>query len=459
VSRSGGVHKAVRRDREGEGSLRTQRKWAQILSIFLAASGCTNAVPTSDDGNLIPVDAVTVEVHLPFASFARDLRSFSGFGSPADVPVTVLAHQWEGELESRALVRIDSLPDWIAVRLPGSSSPAVHADSMYQPVSGKVILRLDTLGLGGESFELEAGAVLTPWDPETANWEVASDTLGAVSPSSWPEPGGGPVRSLVSETWGPADGDSLVLDIDSLTITEMTEADRSDRGLRVRGLTKGTRIRVMDVDLRVLARSSINPDTLVEVTAELDRGTVIYSPSPETSSDVLQIGGAPADRTTFRMELPLSVDVGVEVCAKVRCPLELRADRILFAGLVLHTHTTLSPGFAPASSIAVEVRPVLSPERLPRSPLSPPVNPGADGLAPDVFSSETETLYEIPMTGYLRTLLEPDLAGGVAPSSTLALLVRPEPPGLEVISFYGVGTQLGPYLRLVLTVSDGVPLP
>ena len=459
MSRSGGAHKTVGRDRQGEGALRTQRKWAQILPVFLAASGCTDAVPTSDDGNLIPVDAVTVEVHLPFASFARDLRSFSGFGSPADVPVTVLAHQWEGELESRALVRVDSLPDWIAVRLPGSSSTALHADSMYQPVSGKVILRLDTLGLGGESFELEAGAVLTPWDSETANWEVASDTLGAVSPSPWPEPGGGPVRSLVSATWSPVDGDSLVLDIDSLTVTEWAEADQSDRGLRVRGLTEGTRLRVMGVDLRVLARSSINPDTLVEVTAELDRGTVIYSPSPETSSDVLQIGGAPADRTTFRMELPPSVDAGVEVCSKVHCPLELRADRILFAGLVLHTHTTLSPGFAPASSIAVEVRPVLSPERLPRSPLSAPVNPGADGLAPDFFSSETKTLYEIPMTGYLRTLLQPDLAGGVAPSPTLALLARPEPPGLEVISFYGVGTELEPYLRLILTVSDGVPLP
>ncbi len=459
MSRSGGAYKTVGRDMQGQRSLRTRRRWVQILSVFLAASGCTDAVPTSDDGDLIPVDAVTVEVHLPFASFARDLRSFSGFGSPADVPVTVLAHQWEGELESRALMRFDSLPDWIAVRLPGSSSTSVHADSMYQPVSGKVILRLDTLGLGVESFELEAGAVLTPWDSETANWEVASDTVGAVSPSPWPEPGGGPVRSLTSATWSPVDGDSLVLDIDSLTVTEWAEDDRSDRGLRVRGLTKGTRLRVMGVDLRVLARSSINPDTLVEVTAELDRGTVIYSPSPETSLDVLQIGGAPADRTTFRMELPSSVDAGVEVCAKVHCPLELRADRILFASLVLHTHTTLSPGFAPASSIAVEVRPVLSPERLPRSPLSAPVNPGAVGLAPEFFSSETETLYEIPMTGYLRTLLQPDLGGGVAPSPTLTLLVRPEPSGLEVLSFYGVGTQLEPYLRLILTVSDGVPLP
>ena len=447
----------MERTRQGE-SLRTRRRWAQLLPVFLAM-GCTDALPTSDNGDLIPVDAVTVEIRLPFASFARDLRSFSGFGSPAEVPVPVVTHRWEGELESRALVRFGSLPDVINVRPPGGDSTSTQPDSMYQPVSGKVILRLDTLGLGFESFDLEAGAVLTAWDADTASWEVASDTLGAVSPSPWPEPGGGPVRVLASVTWSPVAADSLVFEIDSLTVTEWAETDRSDRGLRVRGTTEGSRLRVVGVDLRVLARSSINPDTLVEVTAGLDRGTVIYSPRPQTSSDVLQIGGAPADRITFRMELPSSVDAGAEVCAKVRCPLELRADRVLFAGLALHTHATLSPGFAPVDTVVVEIRPVLSPERLPRSPLSSPVNDGVDFLAPELFTSETETLYEIAMTRYLRGLLQPDSVGGAATSPTLALLARPEPSGLEVISFHGPGTQLEPYLRLILTVSDGVPLP
>ena len=448
----------MERTRQGERSLRARSRWAQLLTVFLAV-GCTDALPTSDDVDLIPVDAVTVEIRLPFASFVRDLRSFSGFGSPADVPVAVVAHEWEGELESRALVRFGSLPDVINVRLPGGDSTATQPDSMYQPVSGKVILRLDTLGLGFESFDLEAGAVLTAWGAETASWEVASDTLGAVSPSPWPEPGGGPVRVLASVTWSPVVADSLVFEIDSLTVTEWAETDRSDRGLRVRGTTEGSRLRVLGVDLRVLARSSINPDTLVEVTAGLDQGTVIYSPRPQTSSDVLQIGGAPADRITFRVELPSSVDAGAEVCAKVLCPLELRADRVLFAGLALHTHTTLSPGFAPVDTVVAEVRPVLSPERLPRSPLSAPVNDGVDFLAPESFSSETETLYEIAMTRYLRSLLQTDSVGGEAASPTLALLARPEPSGLEVISFHGPGTQLEPYLRLILTVSDGVPLP
>ncbi len=436
-------------------SLRTRRGCLPIALALLAVSGCTDAVPTSDDGDRIPVQAETVEVRLSFSSFARDLQSFSGFGSPADLPVPIVANQWAGELESRLLVRFAPLPEVINVLPPGATTGA-EPDSTFQPVSARVVLRMDTLDVGSEPFDFSADAILSPWHPETASWEVAVDTLGGVT--EWPEPGGGPVRPLGSVTWLPEMADSVMFEIDSLTVAEWAEADRPDRGLRVSGTTVGSRLRVASVGYDVRVRSEINPDSLILVSPGEDGATVVYSPTPETSDDVLLIGGAPARRATFRVELPASVQPSAEVCARIDCPLEIRAERILFAGFALHSHPTLSPGLAPLDSVRVQLRSVLSPDRLPRSPLSVPVSAGIERLPPELFSAQTETLHEIPMTAYVRSLLGAD-SSEVGVLSTLALLSDPEARSLEVVSFYAPGTVLEPYMRLILTVSDGVSLP
>ncbi len=456
--REGEHHLRSRIDaRRGDRSLKTLCRWPVLLAGF-SVSGCTDAVPTSDDGGLIPVSAETVEIRLPFSAFASDLRSFSGYGLPASLPVAIVAHEWAGELESRALLRFGLLPDVINVLPPGVEVGAI-ADSTFQPVSGKVIIRLDTLGLtsGPESFDLEADAILTSWHPETANWELAADTLGGRV--EWPEPGGGPARALGGVTWLPSVADSVVLEIDSLTVAEWTESEEPDRGLRIRGTTEGSRLRLRSVEFTARVRSEVNPDSLIQVPATPGRATIIYSPSPEHSPAVIKIGGVPADRAIFKLELPSTVDPGPDVCARIPCPLELRPERLLFAGLALHSHTTVSPGFAPVDTVALQVRTVLSPERLPRSPLSQIIQSEIEGLAPELFSSETETLYQISMTAYVQSLLQLDALGQATPPPSIAILANPEPAGLEVLSFYGPGTELEPQLRLILTVADGVPLP
>ena len=428
-----------------------------VLLVLHGASGCTDETPTSGDEGLIPIDVLTVDIRLPFSSFAEELRSFSGFGSASELPEVLIAHQFAGELESRAMLAFGALPDMISVLPPGATTGALP-DSSYEAAFGKVVIKLDTVGLAFESgFDLEAEAILTAWHAGTADWEFAVDTLGVST--LWPEPGGGPVRPITSVTWAPAVSDSLIFQIDSTTVQEWAEADRFDRGLRIRGTTEGSRLRVLSADFRVSARSSINPDTLVEVSAEVERATIIYSPSPIGSPDVIRVGGAPAARTTFRMVLPSSVDPGPEACARIDCPLELEADRILFAGLALHTHATLSAGFSPMDSVSVELRPVLNPERLPRSPLDFPVHGALIFLAPELFSSQSENLLQIPMTSYLRGFLEVDSTNKGIESPTFALMAGSEASGLEVLSFYAPGTQLEPYLHLVLSVSDGVPLP
>ncbi len=430
--------------------------WFLATIAVAVGSGCADAVPTSSDGGRIPVDAETIEVRLPFSSFARDYQILSGFQSPAEVPTLTIAHEWAGELESRPVIRFGSLPDVVNVIPPGSTTGA-QPDSMFQPVSGKVILRLDTLGLGEQRFELEADAILTPWHSETVSWELAADTLGGRLP--WPEPGGGPVRPVDSATWFPIVADSVVFDIDSLTVTEWADADLPDRGLRVRTTTPGSRLSVRRLDLRVMVRSEINPDTLIQISANPGRATFIYTPTPLVSDTVLMVGGAPAARALFRIELPETVDPGPEACARVSCPVSLSADRLLFASLALRTFPTLSPGFAPVDSVAVQVRPVLAPPRLPRSPLSAPIQVAGPPLPPEWFSTEPQTPYEIGMTNYFRSLIQPDTTRGPGPSSTLAILADPEPSGLDVISFFGPGSEAAPELRLILTVTDGVSIP
>ncbi len=244
-----------------------------------------------------------------------------------------------------------------------------------------------------------------------------------------------------------------------MTVAEWVQAELPDRGLRLSSTTPESRLRVTEVDFRVMVRSEVNPDTLILVEANPGRATVIYTPSPQTAEGVFQVGGAPATRALFRLEVPESVDPGPAACARVECPVDVSVDRLLFASLALRTHPTLSPGFSPVDTVMVQLRPVLAPGRLPRSPLGSPVQSGLGGLAPELFSSQAETLYEIPMTSYLRNLLQPDSARAPNSSSTLAILSNPEPAGLEVVSFFGPGTPLEPQLRLILTVTDGLSLP
>ncbi len=75
-----------------------------LALVFWSLMGCQEELPTAGRDDLIPVEAVTVEVLLSFDEFAENLRVFGGFGSPSELSYSVLAHSFEGELEARALI-------------------------------------------------------------------------------------------------------------------------------------------------------------------------------------------------------------------------------------------------------------------------------------------------------------------------------------------------------------------
>jgi hypothetical protein len=458
-----------------------------LLAFFaglLSIQGCEDAIPTSTDGDLLPVEAVTVELRLPFSEFATDFQLFDGFGSTSILPSLVLAHEWEGTVEARSLFRFLDLPLTIFVFPPGSNTTV--ADSLFVPVSGEVALELDTLEVRGlPPFLLEAGVTQTPWHPPSVDWDFAVDTLGAQVP--WPEPGAGPVAFAGQGEWDPnADGGGggsesdpplitrATIPLDSAGVTALLDTTVVGRGVRVSSLSPESRFRVRSAELVVRVRSSVNPDTIVAITVGVRSVALLQDPPPSLDPAAFPIGGAPAVRATFRFDLPESVPGSPAVCALVTCPVELLAERLVYAGLEFYTHEVIPTGLRPIQETVIELRPVLSPESLPRSPLGFPLACPSGECAmtlpstvieEDFFTSELGTRVDLPMTRYVRDLLRDDGSSATPVPSTLVLMNGVDPQTLlelrplQYSTFWGPGTELEPTLRLVLTVASGVSPP
>jgi hypothetical protein len=440
--------------------------------------GCSDQVPTSTDGDDVPVEAVTVELRLPFAEFVSDFQLYDGFGSTSVLSALVVAHDWEGDVEARSLFRFVALPRAVFVFPPGQNVSV--RDSILTPVSGSLALEMDTLEARGPApYRLQAAVIETAWHAPSASWALAVDTLGAQIP--WPVPGAGPVERTGEAEWDPfahppdsAQVTEVVIPLDSASIAALVDTIDVHHGLRVSSLDPDTRLRIRSAELRVVVRPSIHPDTLVNLALAVSQIAYIQDPPPTLDPASFPIGGAPAVRAVFHLDLPESVSGTPEVCALVTCPIELLPERLVYAGLELHTAPPTPIGLRPVQETVIELRPVLSAERLPRSPLGFPLAcPTGDcsmtlpstTVSEEDFTVELGTRVDMPMTRYVRDLLREEgtlqapvprtiaLMNGLDPVSNLEL--RP----LEYSTFWGAGTELEPMLRLILTVSDGVPPP
>ena len=426
---------------------------------------CTDQVPTFDDGAAIPVDAETVEVLIPFSEFGRDFQAFGGFASQADLGRLFVAHEYRGDFDARTLVRIGAFPVSISVFPEGESSTV--PDSAYVPLGGNLVIRMDTTRLvPDEAVELAAGQMEAgEWDIRTAKWNLAVDTLGGVV--QWDEPGGGPTRSLGSAMWDPQEADTLVIPVDSATANQWRDADESvDRSVRVESRSPGHLLGINSVEFRGHFQSSVNPDTVVTVVRGSVGTTFIYTPEPGVTQEEIRIGGAPARRAYFRVELPDRFEEGSAACELLpTCPMELTRDRVVYAGLVMQTRPVEPPAFEPLDTLRMDVRPALAADRIPRSPLGTSVQPTPRTFPPGVFAEEGSTRVEVPMTRYIQDLLGrpedplgPDQEDEERPS-TVALFSPAEPSGFQFGSLFGPGTEKEPFLRLILTITDGVELP
>ncbi len=431
------------------------------LVVALVASGCTDAVPTVEDGDSIPVNARTVEVILPFSEFIESMEVFAGFGSRADVPALHVALDYQDDFQARSLFRFGFLPATIQVFPPGETQSV--GDTAYVPIGGRLVVSMDTLRAVPEGIvELEAGAILSNWDVPTAGWELAVDTLGGVVP--WGEPGGGPVRSLGAASWNPQEGDTVVFAVDSVTATEWArEVNPARRAARISSATPGVLMDVRSARFVADVRSSINPDTVVNISANTTGSTFIYSPEPGVTPEEIRIGGAPARRAYLRFDLPTRLEPGSRACEELGdlCPLDLTPDRVIYAGLVLTGRPSEPAAFTPRDTIRLDARPALAGDRVPRSPLGQAIPARPRELLPSLLREGRRM--ELPITLYVESLLSQELGlrdeeAGEVPH-TVALLSPFEPTGFTFASLVGPGQEGEPFLRLLLTLSEGDLLP
>jgi hypothetical protein len=428
---------------------------------LLGVWACTDETPTFDDGDRIPVDAQTYEVFLPFEAFAEGFETFRGYGAVANLGIILLANDWSGEddpaegtLEARPLMRFGLPPDSIFAPMPEGPS---QVDSAFVPIGGEVTLVLDTAGVGEDPVSLQAFATEFAWHPGSASWSMGVDTVG--DRRSWPEAGGGPMRLIQEVTWLPFDGDTVTIEVDSVTAAEWADRDAEHRGLLLVTGAENIRTQVRSAAYRIQVRPSVNPDTLVWIGPFGTNSTFLYDPTPSAAPGTFQVGGTPAQRATFRIELPQVLDGDPEICQFIPCPLELRAEEILFASLVLQTSQTDPVALRPRNDFPLAARVVLAPDRLPRSPLGRSIQPRTRQIVPNFFTSEGQGSVELPVTQYLQEILVAMRAGEAGPPRTVALLSQSEPRGLEIATFQAPGGPGSLMLRLVLTISEGVTLP
>lgn len=444
--------------RKGRTRILSQFRWGvgrvAPLACAVVLSACTENTPTLGGEGRFPVRPVTVEWVIPFDRFASDLQVVGGFGRASEVGSAVVS--LSDSLESRAILRLAAYPR--SASLPDSLG-VIRTDTLITFLRGNLVLFLDSLRYTPAErpiplriLSLQGG----DFDPATATWELAVDTLGGRRP--WPQPGAGPAAVVAEEEWIPMESDSVVFPVDSATVAAWGDTLNPSRGIRVDAALSGSRVRVRSAALRLVTRPSVNRDTLVTLSVGAGQLSFVYAPLPAPPAGELRVGGAPAWRTAFRISLPPRIQAPDPLCATLSCPVELTPEAVVFAALDLRSRAAPA-GFRPADTLSVDVRPVLDPDRFPRSPLGSSFLPFGQLVAPEWFGSSPGRTVSVPVTNFVRDLVRGETPAGRPPPAALALLSPLEPLAFEFTPFEGPGTDGAPTLRILLTLMDGVRLP
>jgi hypothetical protein len=419
----------------------------------MAVVACQERLPTALDDGRLPDEPLTVEVDLDWSQFGSNLQVIGGYGSVTTLPRPIVAHTYQGTLESRMLLRFGPYPAAARVVDP-SGATVTDPDVTY--VGGRLVLTFDTLASTNTGqVALQVSALSDEWHPASASWGFAVDTVG--DQRAWTEAGAGPLDLLASTVWDPVTGDTVSLQLDSADVARWVDIADMSRGARVETTTDGVRLQLRQARLRITMRPTIDPDTLVEdTTAQVIEKTFIYDPPPPAPTGI-RVGGAPAWRTVMTVAVP-ALTGPPDLCAAVGCPYTPAAGDISYAALVLTSQAT-EAAFQPSDTMLLDVRPVLSPPALPKSPLGASQTGGVGApVAPELFGASAGTDVEIPVTFFVRTLLAP-ASGGSSPPATLVLLAANEPGSMTFASFFGSADPDPPVLRLIITVGTPQVLP
>ena len=433
----------------------TRMQMAVLLGLSaLGSVACAERTPTLVDPELLPAPPTSVEVRLPWEEFGSNLKVFGGYGDVYELGGGMVARSFAGTLDARTLVRFSTLATSAIVT---DSTGTARSDTVLSLRSGRVVAILDTVAsVTAGPVTLELATVTQRWHAASASWSMAVDTVGDRVP--WAEPGAGPVVRVSTAVWDPSKGDSVVFFLDTAAVKLFRDTSEVRRSALLGLLTEGARVKVDNVSLRAMVRPSLR-DTLLELTADKEAVTFLYTPEPGAPGDALRVGGAPAWRTVLDMAVPTQLTGPPSLCAVAGCPVKLTAVGLNYAALVLTTRRT-DPAFQPSDSLGLDARAVYDPSALPKSPLGSALIGGyGKMIGAQLFGTGEGTEVEIPITGFVRALLQGDTVAGFPPPRSLAILSALEPASLAFASFYGPGTPKGPKLRLIVSAGRSVELP
>ena len=448
----------ARQESSRKSKLLQSARWMLSVMVF---GGCAEENTTAPSIDLIQVDPQTVEIILPFADFVQDVEVVGGFGSTSDVVGGIVARDMNG-LNAKTLVRFGAYPDSVPV-VDESGITTAYSNLILR--GGRVLLFFDTLqGTVDQPVDVELFATRQPWHGATATWEVAVDTAG--NQTAWVSPGGGAAVSVGTGTFdrGFAGGDStafvdlVTVPLDSATVASWADTTDASRGLLVTASTPGTRLTLVRASLRLDVSPSANPDTTVEADGRVaELMSYIYDPAPQLPVGWLRVGGTPSWRSIITFRVPRMIGGSPEICGAVGCQFDVTTADLNLAELVLTSRLTEAP-FEPSDTTQMDIRPVLEPERMPKSPLGDLLGLQATTLPPAIFAERAGSQVGLTVTGLIRGILESE-GDGDLPLSTIALLNSTEPGRFGFASFEGLGAAGAPTLRLVLTLAGQVGLP
>ncbi len=434
---------------------------AAAAALAAVLGGCTDEIPTAAVDELVE-PGVAVEITLPFSDFVTSAAVYGGYGRASQLGGGVVAYEFgpgtdedgvEGPgLQAATLVRFARIPPTITTV---DSAGTNRIDTLPSYEAATILVRIDTAGSVADGpVEITAHTVSEDWDPVSASWQFAVDTLGNEVP--WSEAGGGALEEMAVGVWDPAQGDSVEIMLDSALLEVWTDTTLTARDIRLGTNDSGVRLHVSLVQLRVRTVPSINPDTVLTIPVATTAATFIYDPLPRPPDSALRVGGAPSWRTILNLDVPSTLTGYPGLCEALGCPVELTANQVSYAGLQL---TTLAgaPAFAPSDTMLLDVRMVTAPDFLPKSPLGPSTlsRRGGAPLHPELFRPPAGQAVEIPVTDLVRDQLRGEDPAGQPVTRTVALISILEPWSIEYATFAGRSSESPPSLRLILNFSRG----
>ena len=430
------------------------------VGVLAAAGACAEALPTVEREELVRSGFAT-EVILEYDEFASGARVYGGFGRASDLGAGFVAHDFgpqpddgsaqEG-LKASSLLRFGRYPKTAQV---SDTTGTTRPDSMLTFLFGRLVMRFDSLSSvhNDEPVEIFAHALTEPWDGATATWDYRVDSVG--HRERWSVPGGGAVEEIGRTTWDPETGDTIKIRVDSTWIAAWSDTTDFSRGVRVSTTTPGVRLRVSSALLRLETIPSSNPDSIIQVPSSTENRTFIYAPAATAPVKTLRVGGVPAWRTVLDLDIPSVLNRPDELCELVGCPVDITADHVSYAAIRLTTRTG-ARAFAPTDTLSLDLRSVMAPEILPKSPLGPSRTGAFGTLLPhEWFQPPAQEIAEIPVTGLVRDLLRGETMDGDPVSKTIAILSIFEPLTVEYMSFDWASSPAAPKLRIVLNFSHG----